>query len=111
MPVFITQPSVLGNAIDSVTGTNLANLKIDDYNGEIYWSMLEQYNSALREVCRETGSPFIDLADSMPKNTSYYYDYFHFTNQGSQMVANIILTQLPKMIITERKKLEPQVKN
>jgi len=103
VPVFITQPTVLGNTIDSTTGVNLAEVGIDDCNGDTYWSMLELYNQALKSICLQNNCHVIDLADSMPKNTVYYYDYFHFTKQGSKMVADIILQQLPKIIQKERK--------
>ena len=97
-PVFMTQPSVLGFGIDSATGINLATIKVEDCNGDIYWSMLQKYNAALKEVCIKNDVSFIDLADSMPKNSTYYYDYFHFTNQGARVVANIVMEQLPAIL-------------
>jgi lysophospholipase L1-like esterase len=102
IPVFITQPSVLGFGTDTLTGADLAHVQIDEYNGEIYWSILEAYNHALKSVCNETNCRFIDLADSMPKNTNYYYDFFHFTRQGSKMVADIICKQLPAIIEADK---------
>ena len=64
------QPSVLGFGIDSATGINLAQIKVEDCNGDIYWSMLQKYNEAPKEVCTKNNVACIDLATSMPKNST-----------------------------------------
>lgn len=103
VPVFVTQPSVLGNAIDPVTGVNLGRILFsDDVNGDVYFSKLQVYNTALKQVCNENNCHCIDLASAMPKNTLYYYDFVHFTNAGSALVADIIATDLAAIIDKER---------
>ncbi|HRE50662.1 MAG TPA: SGNH/GDSL hydrolase family protein [Flavitalea sp.] len=98
-PVFITQPSLYGSGTDSLTGANLARSKIDEgMNGELFWRLLELYNERLKETCERAGAPVIDLAAKMPKNSLYYYDASHFTNEGAEQVAGIVSEELSKAL-------------
>ena len=36
----------------------------------------------------------IDLAREFPKSSRYYYDFYHYTNEGSALVAEIIYKHL-----------------
>lgn len=95
IPVLITQPALHGDAIDPTTGVDLANIRISgDYRGKLLWDILELYNGVTRQVGRETKTPVIDLASKMPKDSRYYYDYFHLTDEGAAKVAEIIDHQL-----------------
>ena len=90
-PVFLTQPDLFGVGRDSVTGTDLAAFPVEQgVNGKLLWAMLERYNDVLRRMCVERGLYLIDLARLMPKNSLYYYDMSHFTNQGSAEVAGLL---------------------
>jgi lysophospholipase L1-like esterase len=90
-PVLITQPVLYGAGIDSLTGVNLATIKIDrEHNGKEGWKILQLYNDRVREAGKETGTYVIDLANEMPKNSVYFYDLIHYTNQGCAEVADII---------------------
>jgi lysophospholipase L1-like esterase len=94
-PCLITQPCLSGNAIDDVTGANLAKVKLGKYlNGDLRWRTVQLYNTATKEVGREEGVFVIDLANEMPKSSKYFYDNFHFTNEGSKLVAEIIYKEL-----------------
>jgi len=93
-PIFLTQPTVLGNVTDPITYINLGQIAFQDINGEIYWNMLELYNTCLKDVCSQHNIKCIDLANMLPKRTDYYYDYFHFTNEGSAAVADIVKQQI-----------------
>lgn len=95
VPIMITQPTVLGAGIDSVSGIDLARVgQGEDMNGRVYWDVLQLYNKTLKDVCAETNTYCIDLAEKMPKNSRYFYDFFHFNNAGCQMAANIIGDEL-----------------
>lgn len=90
-PVFITQPCLYGKGIDSVTGKNLATAKVEEgMNGELLSALLRLYNEKIIEACEIKGIPLIDLASMMPKNSLYYYDQTHFTNEGAEMVARLV---------------------
>lgn len=86
-PVFITQPTLYGDLIYDVSGTEVSY-------GKERWQTLELYNNITRQVGIENGILVIDLAKEMPKNTKYYYDYYHFANEGSEKVAEIIYNSL-----------------
>lgn len=93
-PVFITQPAVSGNAVDSSTGVNLSEIAVgDSLNGGMFWALLQAYNHALTEVCDREGCACVELGNLLPKNTLYYYDYFHFTNEGAAKAADIIFNE------------------
>jgi len=95
LPVFITQPSLFGEGIDSASGVNLETFKIEkDLNGKLLWQMLEKYNDVTKKICTEKNIPVIDLAHLMPKNSIYFYDQSHFTNVGAEKVAELISEQL-----------------
>jgi hypothetical protein len=99
LPVFITQPNQFGPGIDPVTGTDLELFPLEDsLNGGLMWKMLEEYNDVIRSVCREKGLALIDLARLMPRNSLYYYDMSHFTNQGAEKVAALINKDLQPML-------------
>lgn len=95
VPVFVTQPILYGNQIDAPTGTDLRRVKItNDMNGKLAWEVLELYNDTTRRVGRENNLLVIDLARKMPKNSVYYYNFMHYTNQGAAKVADIIYGDL-----------------
>ena len=91
LPVFITQPCLYGYGRDSITGANLATAKLEDsMNGKLLFDILQMYNGKMKEVCTNKKIPCIDLAALMPKNSLYYYDQTHFTNDGAKLVAWIL---------------------
>ena len=95
LPVFLTQPSLFGNATDSETGAHLAVFKLGPfYNGKLWWNLQEVYNNVTKKVAREENVFLIDLSDQMPKNSRYFYDIVHFTNTGAEKVADILFKNL-----------------
>jgi hypothetical protein len=50
-------------------------------------------------VGKENGLLVIDLAQKMPHNSLYYYDFMHYTNEGAQKVAEIIYEDLYPFVI------------
>lgn len=99
LPVFMTQPLLYGPGIDSVTNVNLAAIDLDNgTNGELFWQLLGMYNDVVKEVAAKNVVPCIDLASMMPKNSWYYYDGAHFTNEGATLVAKIVAHQLSPVI-------------
>lgn len=98
-PVFITQASQLGYGRDPITGVDLATLKLgDDMNGKCFADVLELYNDEMKEVCKEKNVAVIDLAKLLPKSSLYFYDRTHFTNAGTEKVAEIIAPRLTAII-------------
>lgn len=95
IPVLITQPVLYGSGVDPVTNVDLGKIKMSGgSSGSLNWQILELYNQKTRQIGKKNDVPVIDLATKMPKDSSLYYDLFHFTNQGSEAVANIIFNDL-----------------
>jgi hypothetical protein len=94
VPVFLTQPNQFGAGRDPLTGADLETYPVDpsdtEINGLLIWKILEEYNDVARSVCLEKGLPMIDLAHLLPKNSLYFYDMSHFTNQGAEKVSEVL---------------------
>ena len=93
-PILMTQPLVYGDLNDPTTGVNLGKLKVGDQNSLQIWLVLEMYNDITRVLARKERIPLVDLAQKMPKDTLYYYDYMHYTDLGSEKLAKIISEEL-----------------
>lgn len=98
-PIFITQPTLYGRAIDDITNVNLAKIKSDVWDplpadGELVWESLERTNDVIRRVGREEKVLVIDLSRELPKSSKYYYDFYHFSNEGNEKIAEIIYRRL-----------------
>lgn len=96
-PILLTQPLLWGNSTDLSTGVNLEDVKIDNIkNGKLYWRIMEMYNDQTRRVAKENGIFVVDLATKMPKDSLYFYDGMHYTNEGAQKIADITSEELIK---------------
>lgn len=93
-PVLITQPKLYGPERDPRTGVDLATLKVNEHSGRTMWRLVEQYNDVTRAVGTEKDILVIDLARLLPKNSTFFYDYTHFTEAGAAMVATLIEKEL-----------------
>jgi lysophospholipase L1-like esterase len=101
-PVFITQPSLVGEGIDSLTSVNLATYRLNDTtNGKQYWKRLELYNNETVQVATASNVFVIDLAHQLPKQSIYFYDMSHFNIPGCATVAELIASKL-KPFLKER---------
>lgn len=89
-PVFMTQPIIYGEVIDPVSGADLGKVDIGGVNGKVSWEIMKLYNEVLKQVAAKNQVPLIDLATEMPKSSRYFYDTAHFTNEGCQIVAQIV---------------------
>lgn len=89
-PILITQPLLIGPAVDDVTGVDLAAVRWGKGNGAAMWDVMELYNDVVRRVGAEDSVFVADLARQMPKSSRYFYDYVHYTNAGAERVGDII---------------------
>ncbi len=98
-PILITQPLLLGFGQDSVTHINLAKIKnIQNGNGDLYWQKLQAYNDITRQITKDNQIHLIDLANTLPKNSLYFYDEMHYTNEGASKIGEIISKDLGKYL-------------
>ena len=61
---------------------------------EIY----DSFNQAVRDVARDQEVFLIDIAELVPQNSKYIYDFVHFNDEGSEFVANVIARELAARI-------------
>jgi len=100
-PVFTTQPVVYGDAVDPVTGVDLAAIQVRGaINGRLQWRVLEMYNDAMRRVASTRGVLLVDAAHEMPKDSRLYYDLMHFTNEGATRLGDVIADHLEPYLKT-----------
>jgi lysophospholipase L1-like esterase len=92
-PILLTQPYLGGETIDPATGKYLGNFQAGAYNTASQAEVLEKYNDVVREF-QSQGIRVIDLAHMIPKNSIYYYDFIHFTNEGARQVSEILYREL-----------------
>lgn len=89
-PVLITQPVPYGLAIDPESGVDLARIEVRYGSGYQRWREVELYNNVTREIAATYDILLIDLERELPKNTVYYYDFIHFTEEGAKEVGRIV---------------------
>ena len=94
-PVLMTQPALNGDAVDPTTGISLATPAIEPHiNGRVAWLAMDRYNEVTRKASAAAGVLLIDLAREMPKDSRYYSDWIHFTNEGAVLVGDIVFRHL-----------------
>ena len=94
-PVLITQPYLLGEGVDDRTGVIWPPwMRIFPVTEELAWEILELYNDVVRQVGQDHQVLVIDLARELPKSSRIFYDFFHYTNEGSAEIADIIYQHL-----------------
>lgn len=94
-PVFLTQPMLVGDAIDPATGIDLATLDAGHgRNGLADWRVMERFNDVMRRTAAGHGVVLVDLARLLPKDSRYYYDEVHFSLDGARRVGEIVAAEL-----------------
>ncbi len=94
-PVLLTQPALYGDLTDPTTGVSLATAAIGAVsNGRVEWMSLELYNDVARRLSAKAGVRLIDLAREMPKDSRYFTDWVHYTNDGARLVGDIVFSHL-----------------
>ena len=63
--------------------------------------MLGRYNDVLRALAAEENTLLIDLARQLPKDSRYFYDTLHFTNEGAKRLG---IASIEHCVRTWRKK-------
>lgn len=94
-PIFLTQSSLFTCGYDSSNTINLGNKSIDGKASVCSaYHYLNAYNNKLLELCEQRDVYCIDMAKYMQKDTSFFYDFVHFTPKGSQVFSNILYQRL-----------------
>lgn len=59
---------------------------------------MKRYNQVQRATADRFGIPFVDLDDLIPKTLDYYFDDCHYTDKGSQAIADAIFPYLEPLV-------------
>ncbi|MHC4842112.1 MAG: SGNH/GDSL hydrolase family protein [Planctomycetota bacterium] len=98
-PVLVTQPALYGGGIDPATGVDLGRISLSEgENGRLRWEILQEYNNITRQVAQEANCSLIDLAASLPKDSTLYYDFIHFNEAGCRAVADVLYEPLREIL-------------
>jgi lysophospholipase L1-like esterase len=102
-PVLVTQPALYGDVTDPTTGTVIATAGIGiASNAHVEWRILELYNDVTRRLAHENGVHLVDLGREMPKDSRYFWDWIHFTNEGAVVVGDIVFDRLREWLTRSR---------
>lgn len=73
-------------------------LQLLRYNGKLspkgWLSSIEQLNDVIRQVGKDNHIVVLDLARRFDRKPEYYKDFFHFTREGHQALAKVIVDLL-----------------
>jgi lysophospholipase L1-like esterase len=90
--LMLTQPTMykknLPEELEDLIWEHVGRLKA--YTTSTLEMIINIYNEAMIEVCREEGVPYIDMASLLPKDTTVFYDDCHFNISGCEKVAAIL---------------------
>ena len=96
--IIVSQSILFTEDKDLFSNVNLGQIKTGKLNGKTMALIVKQYNKVAFEVAKKTNTPFITLSSRMPKDSRFYYNGFHFTNEGSEMAAYILYDELIKTL-------------
>ena len=88
-PVLLTQPSPFGPYIDGTTGKDMLRVE----HGSLIYRMIEIFNDTMRQVAEAENVHLIDLSGKL-NDTKYFWDYWHFTDEGQERMAHLISSDL-----------------
>jgi lysophospholipase L1-like esterase len=96
--IFISQTILFGDEKDMLTDINLGEIKTGEINGKTEALLLKQYNKANYELAEKDHLPYINLSIRLPKDSRFYYDGYHYTNDGAEFVSKFIYDELKDYI-------------
>lgn len=96
--IIVSQSILFTEDKDLFSNVNLGQIKTGKLNGKTMALIVKQYNKVAFEVAKKTNTPFITLSSRMPKDSRFYYNGFHFSNEGSEMAAYILYDELIKTL-------------
>jgi len=102
-PVLMTQANRLVLDLDSSIMRPETVSILDSY-GLSYQTIVNAYsefNNIIRNVAKEESINLIDLEKEIPKTQKYIYDIFHFNDNGSEKVAEIITNKFTEILKSE----------
>jgi lysophospholipase L1-like esterase len=103
--IFISQSILFSDEKDLYSNTYLGDIKTGNINGKARGYILKMYNKVTYDFAESQKIPYINLNARLPKDSRFFYDGYHFTNDGSEISAGIIYDEIIS------KKLIPEINN
>lgn len=98
IPVLMTQANRLKENPDDFILKCMEPMLNAGITYETFKKEYDRFNEIVREVVQTNEIPIIDLAKLIPQENKYLYDTFHYNDNGSKFVANIIAEELIDII-------------
>jgi lysophospholipase L1-like esterase len=92
--ILVSQAILYSNEYDLITDTYLGNIKTGNTNGKSMGRMIKLYNQATEEIAAKNKLKFVPLAKRLPLDSRFFYDGYHFSNDGASIVAEIMMDEL-----------------
>ncbi len=92
--IFVAQSILFSDEKDLYSNTYLGDLKTGNINGKTRAYILKMYNKVTFDFAESKNIPFINLNARLPKDSRFFYDGYHFTNDGSEISAGIIYDEI-----------------
>lgn len=96
--IFVTQPTMyrpdLTQAEENLFWGGAGPGREYFYTSQAMIDGMARYNQRMLEICQQRGVECIDLAATLPKDTTVFYDEVHFNENGSRLVSDVIASYL-----------------
>ena len=66
------------------------------------------YNQALRRIAERRGATLVDMANTYPRDTKYFADFAHKTDEGLRLFAEMVADQLIEQGVIDRAMSRPK---
>lgn len=96
--VLVSQPILFGDEKDVISNIDLGTIKTGIINGKAKSLVLKQYNKISFEIAEKNQLKFINVSARLPKDASFFYDGYHFTNSGAEFVSEIIYNEVKDLV-------------
>lgn len=92
--IFVGQSILFSDEKDLYSNVYLGDIKTGEINGKTRAFILKMYNKVTHDFAEKMDLPFINLAARLPKDSRFFYDGYHFTNDGSEISAGILYDEI-----------------
>ena len=103
--IFVSQSILFSDEKDLYSNTYLGDIKTGQINGKTRGYISKMYNKVTFDFAESQKIPYINLNARLPKDSRFFYDGYHFTNDGAEITAGIIYDEIIS------KKLIPEISN
>jgi lysophospholipase L1-like esterase len=94
VPVLMTQQNRIVENPDRLVLNGFKPLEKRGISYEVYRQEYLRFNQIIRDIADEEGVLLIDLDKEVPKKSEYIYDVVHVNDKGSELIADIVSSEL-----------------